>query len=215
MLAPIIRPASQQVEGDVVQALVRIMEDDVNLVCWRRSLAADVERFAGALMAQADLGLAESLVVDIDPGTEPSAHNLLPAYRGFPGYAEFVADISYLMSAFTCLFDVRRIGVRLRLLDHAMCPRWHVDQVPVRLITTYAGPGSEWLGDGAMPRQALGSPASDRYANVEPAGRLGAGDVALFKGERWHGNEQRGVIHRSPRLPDGATRLVMTLDWLG
>ncbi len=55
----------------------------------------------------------------------------------------------------------RRVGLRLRVLDKAMCPRFHVDHVPVRLITTYAGVGSEWLAEGAMDRRQLGSPTAE------------------------------------------------------
>jgi hypothetical protein len=65
-----------------------------------------------------------------------------------------------------------------------------------------------------MPRNALGSPRSDGWAQQKPAGQLNAGDVALFKGERWQGNEGRGIIHRSPVPVAGERRLVLTLDWL-
>lgn len=40
------------------------------------------------------------------------------------------------------------------------------------------------------------------------------GHVALVKGERWLGNEGRGLIHRSPSLAPGQRRLLLTLDWL-
>jgi len=215
MHAFVLRPPRQQVEGDTVEAFTRVLEDEVNLASWRRSLSPGVAGFAQSLLVQADTGLAESMVLDVQEGSSPKAAGLLAAYRAFPGYADFIDDVSYLMDAFVCLFDVSRVGLRVRVLDHAMCPRWHVDHVPVRLITTYAGAGSEWLGEGTMPRQALGSPASDQYAGLPPAGQLGAGDVALFKGERWQGNELGGIIHRSPRLQPGTARLVMTLDWLG
>ena len=44
--------------------------------------------------------------------------------------------------------------------------------------------------------------------------QIGCGHVALVKGERWVGNEGRGLIHRSPALPAGERRLLLTLDWL-
>jgi thiol-disulfide isomerase/thioredoxin len=44
--------------------------------------------------------------------------------------------------------------------------------------------------------------------------RLDSGHVALAKGEKWHGNEGRGLIHRSPQPPAGERRLLLTLDWL-
>jgi len=36
-------------------------------------------------------------------------------------------------------------GTRITTLDRAMCPRFHVDRVPVRLIVTWGGPGTQWL----------------------------------------------------------------------
>jgi len=125
-----------------------------------------------------------------------------------------MSDLKWLISAFACLLGARRIGVRLRVLDKAMCPRFHVDHVPVRLITTYAGIGSQWLEEGAMDRLQLGQ------ANAEPQDaasirQLNSGDVALLKGEKWHGNEGFGLIHRSPQPAPGERRLLLTLDWLG
>ena len=43
---------------------------------------------------------------------------------------------------------------------------------------------------------------------------LQAGDVALAKGERWLGNQGRGLVHRSPTPENGQSRLLLTLDWL-
>jgi hypothetical protein len=73
------------------------------------------------------------------------------------GYEGFVADVAWLVAAYTCLLGARRIGLRLRVLDGAMCPRFHVDNVPVRLLTTYAGSGSQWLEEGAIDRSGCNS----------------------------------------------------------
>jgi hypothetical protein len=110
------------------------------------------------------------------------------------------------------LLGARRIGLRLRVLDKAMCPRFHVDHVPVRLITTYAGVGSQWLKEGAMDRQQLGQANAEPQAQIQ---QLKSGEVALLKGEKWHGNEGFGLIHRSPQPAAGERRLILTLDWLG
>lgn len=130
------------------------------------------------------------------------------------GYNGFIADVSWLVSAFACLLGAKRVGLRLRVLDKAMCPRFHVDHVPVRLITTYAGIGSQWLREGAMDRRQLGQAAAEPR---DPAliQQIGTGEVALFKGEKWHGNQGFGLIHRSPQPAPGERRLILTLDWLG
>lgn len=95
-----------------------------------------------------------------------------------------------------------------------MCPRFHVDHVPVRLITTYSGIGSQWLREGVMDRRQLGKPEAEPLQDslIE---QISSGDVALFKGEKWHGNEGFGLIHRSPQAAPGERRLILTLDWLG
>lgn len=91
-----------------------------------------------------------------------------------------------------------------------MCPRFHVDHVPLRLLTTYAGAGSEWLEEGRLDRARL----QVEHAPVDNIRRLSAGEVAVLKGEKWLGNEGRGLIHRSPLTPAGERRLLLSLDWL-
>jgi hypothetical protein len=34
-----------------------------------------------------------------------------------------------------------------------------------------------------------------------------------LKGERWEGNENAGLVHRSPVLLSGERRLILTLDF--
>lgn len=216
MLAHSLAATPCQVAGPNVETLLEILRDDVNLTVWQRQLDSRVKDFAQAVLASGCV-LAETHTWTQDSaGTGDSV--MLPGFaqvaRPLPGYAEFIADVGYLVSLFACLLDARAVGVRLRTLDKAMCPRWHVDKVPVRLISSYAGPGSEWLSEQDSPRQQLGSPAVDPYANDAVAHALGCAEVALLKGERWQGNEGRGLVHRSPGLPAGQRRLLLTLDWL-
>ena len=177
---------SRQVLGEDIQVLSEVLHDGVNLAVWQRRLPAQIADFADALLAQ---------------------------YADLPGQAAFLADVTWLVRAYACLLDARRIGLRLRALDKAMCPRFHVDHVPLRLITSYAGVGSDWLEEGAMPRSKLGQP-DEEPQDEALIQRLDSGHVALAKGEKWHGNEGRGLIHRSPQPPAGERRLLLTLDWL-
>lgn len=94
-----------------------------------------------------------------------------------------------------------------------MCPRFHVDHVPVRLLTTYAGVGSQWLKEGAMDRRRLAQPEAEPV-DPQVIQQFCCGDVGLLKGEKWHGNEGLGLIHRSPEPAPGERRLILTLDWL-
>ncbi|TKK35826.1 DUF1826 domain-containing protein [Pseudomonas sp. CFBP13528] len=213
MLAPVIplRPVIRQTSGETPLALSGILEDGVNLALWQRQLPLHIAQF-GALLVALDEPLAEALVIELsDDDTVPNLQGLASGCRDLEGYDGFIADVSWLVGAFACLLGARRIGVRLRLLDKAMCPRFHVDHVPVRLITTYAGVGSQWLREGVMDRRRLSQPDAEPTERIE---HIHCGEVALLKGTKWHGNEHHGLIHRSPALKANERRLILTLDWL-
>ncbi|MDD1003241.1 DUF1826 domain-containing protein [Pseudomonas sp. TNT2022 ID642] len=201
-----------QHQGPTPKTLTRILDDDTNLAVWTRQLPLHISEFAHLLLSLNE-PLAESLCLELpDEDAEPDLSGLASGFRDLEGYEGFIADLKWLVGAFACLLGAKRIGLRLRVLDKAMCPRFHVDHVPVRLITTYAGVGSQWLKEGAMDRSQLGQANAEPRAPIE---QLSSGDVALLKGEKWHGNEGFGLIHRSPQPDAGERRLILTLDWLG
>jgi hypothetical protein len=207
------RQKIRQIHGEAPEVFTQILKDDVNLAIWQRQLPAHIVDF-GTLLLSLDEPLAESLSLELEnEDAQPNLHGLASGFSDLEGYEGFIADVSWLVSAFACLLGAKRIGLRLRVLDKAMCPRFHVDHVPVRLITTYAGIGSQWIREGVMDRRQLGK------ADAEPQDdsqiqRVTCGEVALLKGEKWHGNEGFGLIHRSPQPAPGERRLILTLDWL-
>ncbi len=144
---------------------------------------------------------------------QPDLAGLAAGYQAIEGHTEFVADVAWLAQAYGCLLGARRIGLRLRVLDRTMCPRFHVDDVPLRLVTTHAGVGSQWLAEGAMCRSGLGDSAAEPGHDAAVQ-QLGCGHVALFKGEKWLGNEGNGLVHRSPPMEGAERRLLLTMDWL-
>ena len=215
MLAPSLklRPVIRQVQGDTPKTLTGILDDGVNLALWQRQLPAHIADF-GRLLLSLNEPLAESLSLEMpSEEAEPNLHGLASGFSDLEGYEGFIADVSWLVSAFACLLGAQRIGLRLRVLDKAMCPRFHVDHVPVRLITTYAGIGSQWLKEGAMDRRQLGKPEAEPQDD-SLIQQITSGEVALLKGEKWHGNEGFGLIHRSPQPAPDERRLILTLDWL-
>ncbi|TLX52999.1 DUF1826 domain-containing protein [Stutzerimonas nosocomialis] len=201
----------QQRFGDAPAVLGEALREGVNLAVWRRALSPQLRDFCQAVAAN-PAPLAESRVLDVAGDAPCVLESFATACRGLDGYPDFIDDVTWLTGAFACLVDARRVGVRLRLLDQAMCPRFHVDHVPLRLITTYVGTGSQWLREETMPRQRLGDPAAEPV-EARMIEQLPTGAVALFKGEKWQGNEGAGIIHRSPPS-DGGRRLILTLDWL-
>ncbi|HEN8799519.1 TPA: DUF1826 domain-containing protein [Pseudomonas putida] len=196
-----------QVFGDTPQVLTEVLQDGINLAVWRRRLPPQLEDFA-ALLVSLGHPLDDQRVIDVDEQRVPVMPDLLREAADLHGYEAFVADVTWLVAAYTCLVGAQRVGLRLRLLAGPMCPRFHVDNVPLRLLTTYLGPGSEWLPEHATPRGKLHT----EDVPVDNIQQLDAGDVAVVKGEKWQGNEGSGLVHRSP--PGQQGRLLLSLDWL-
>lgn len=135
------------------------------------------------------------------------------------GKSALLADISLLVNLYADLLDCPQVAIRLEVLQHAMCPRFHIDRTGIRLLCTYVGPGTEWLEEGFCHRDAL----KHTYATLDafhsdlilhPQGVRQASPHALvlLKGSRWQGNDHAGVIHRSPEIQPGTTRVVLALD---
>lgn len=196
-----------QVFGETPQVLTEVLQDGVNLAVWRRRLPPQLEDFA-TLVVGLGQPLADQRVIDVDEQYMPVLTELLREAADLHGYEAFVADVTWLVAAYTCLVGARRVGLRLRVLAGPMCPRFHVDNVPLRLLTTYTGPGSEWLQEHRSQRGELHA----ALPSVDNIQHLQAGDVAVLKGEKWQGNEGAGLVHRSPSGQQG--RLLLSLDWL-
>lgn len=129
--------------------------------------------------------------------------------EGIPGSSArdaFVADLAALVSHFATLAQTRTVRMRLDAITGDACRRWHRDCVPLRLICTYLGPGTQWVPPG-LSAVVLARPDDD----ASEAMAFDAGEVALFKGCGWGGEaHDSGIVHRSPRIAgSGLTRLVL------
>ena len=134
---------------------------------------------------------------------------------------EVSEDIAELVDMFCYLFELKQVGMRLKVLDQAMCPKFHVDKVPCRLVTTYQGRATQWLPHELVDQTKLGwgcsglpDNESGLYKSESDIQQLNCGDVALIKGTLWEGNENAGLVHRSPELIANEKRLILTLDFM-
>ncbi len=200
-------------QSDNPEILADIYREDCNLSVWRRSITSAMQLdIANFIKSGAKL----NLVRQVSPNSV--TQTLLPYLDELNCAFELCEDISQLVDMFCCLFDLQQAGLRLSILNKAMCPKFHVDKVPCRLITTYSGCATQWLANHSIDRQHLARPAeilnseTARFYNPEHVCELKPGEVALLKGETWPNNENAGLIHRSPALKSGEKRLMLTLD---
>jgi len=187
---------------------------EVNLAIWDRRLPADIVAAASKFVERYP-GYRLSKVVPSANASE----SLREEFKGDHQLDVLINDICQLIEMFGLLFDLDFIGVRLSVLDRAMCPRFHVDHVPCRLITTYFGNGTEWLENNPHNRSLLKANVTKQTCQKSVqeqetnSRHIPTGNVALMKGENWEGNENKGLIHRSPEVNPSEQRLILTLDF--
>lgn len=144
-------------------------------------------------------------------------------FAGLPASAELEAwaeDVVSLVKLFGELSGAARVRASLATVDGDKCRKFHTDYKSLRLVCTYAGPGTEWVADRHVRRSAMGhdDPCIDTAnARIVPRGsnvrRTDPGSVVLLKGEMFPGNRGRGAVHRSPPIrATNERRIVLTLD---
>ena len=193
-----------------------IHKQKYNISIWKRDLDSNITQSSKhVLLRHPNLEFSEVVqlknieqVLITELGSDPDT---LPLYN----------DIKDVVQLFCNLFQLDKAWLRIDAIDSPMCPRFHVDNLKCRLVTTYIGPGTQWLPHSSVNRTKLGhgnegksDEESGLFLNKEDIEQLDTGHIALLKGDAWNGNEGLGIVHRSPHAEDHYKRLYMTVDFV-
>ncbi|WP_413692167.1 DUF1826 domain-containing protein [Psychromonas sp. KJ10-2] len=193
--------------GNQSSVLTDIYQPENNIAIWQRTLPIEMTTSIQEMLQNSKpLALVKYVTPD----------DVAEWIRGkLDGYAcanALSEDIALIVDMFCCLFDCEEAGLRLTTLDKPMCPKFHVDQIPCRLVTTYVGTATEWLDNQDVNRGEQGASALGQISSDAQIQQISAGDVALLKGSGWKDNENTGLVHRSPAVNLNEPRLLLTLD---
>jgi hypothetical protein len=123
-----IKKSSTSVEPIV---LTDIYNDECNIAIWQRHLDDTfLTSLATFVKGGGKLTAARQLSSD---SAEAYIRTLADGQPFAPQLHTYIAE---LVDMFICLFEANTIGFRLSTLDKAMCPRFHVDRVSCRLVTS-------------------------------------------------------------------------------
>ena len=122
-------------------------------------------------------------------------------------YKTWINDISQLCKLFCDLENSSYISIWLS--SKRGCKRYHIDNVPKRLLVTYAGQGTEWIPDEAADREAYanGDTNENIIKNNSAKKFIREWDVAIFKGG------PNGLLHRTPDVALNGPSILMRLDY--
>jgi len=190
-----------------------IYQSDINIAIWQRKLPTALQNSVKTFLESNPTFEKKMILTPQDALSRVSE-----SFNN--NMTEVSEDIANLVDMFCYLFELKQAAMRLNVLDQAMCPKFHVDRVPCRLVTTYQSIASEWLPHEVIDHTKLGwgsnglpDSESGLYQSESDIQQLSCGDVALLKGTLWEGNENTGLVHRSPVVPDNEKRLILTLDF--
>ncbi len=193
--------------GDGLEA---IHHSGRNLVLWEREPLQDP--LIGRLMADPNPFRREWSAPD---------RAMLAGAFGAASAGALVRDILNLTALFGRIAGTRHPRVRLERVEDSGCALFHADSLRLRLLCTYSGPGTEWLGNEDVNWNELGL----RGRAIEEANaaivrdtavirRISTGAVGIFSGR---GREDvRPLVHRSAPLARGDRfRLRLCIDLPG
>ncbi len=122
-----------------------------------------------------------------------------------PFYHIWLSDMAKISEVF-CQIQTTD-SVSFWLGSERGCRRYHVDNVSLRMLLTYAGKGTEWLSDVAADRQAFlnGEPNEKILKDKSARQFMKQWAVAVFRGG------PKGLLHQTP---DAALRDPSILMWL-
>ena len=198
----------RQVIGGELGDFAAIYDGDVEIVSVTRPQARTYEGLAERLIRSRQVPQARW----VQPADDPEAPaSELPAILDADVRSALLDQIAEASEMLGELVDCERVGVRLETLSAPMCPRFHADYVPCRMLITLSGVGTEWIPNSDVDWAVfadLETIAPPVKANRQVQ-RLTTGHWSLLKGGAWD-DCFRGVVHRSPH--DVGERLLLSLD---
>ena len=169
--------SSAIVSGFMPSVLERIHSADAGLVIWRRFTRLNLLISASALLMRPPFTLR--VIGTPTMAARRLCHDLM-LFQWL-----LYTDFRRLAARFATLAASPVVQMRLEHVTDDACCRFHVDAVGLRLLCTYAGPGTEWMEFRGKIR------------------RMTAMEVAVFKGSPYAGAGPR-VLHRSAPVRSSA-----------
>lgn len=194
-------PANGIHSGTDAEVLSRIADPDCAVALWRHRPEPGFQRWLDAIPEAGLPRLRASVALDKVAEVLHGACDKTDLPDG-PHRAALVAHVVDLASRLTRLLDCGRLALRLDAGRGQACPKWHLDAVEARLLSSLRGPGTQF---GSL--QATGADPD----GIRDIRQMRTGEVALLRGRAWRGGTS-AILHRSPPADQNEVRLLLVMD---
>ncbi|MCY4095081.1 MAG: DUF1826 domain-containing protein [Gammaproteobacteria bacterium] len=198
----------RQVLSDQLSDFAAIYDENVEIVSVKRAQAKECEVLSKRLIKSRQVPELRWIQPIDDPDASVRA---LPTRIDGDVRSAILAQIIEASELLGELIECDRVGIRLETLNAPMCPRFHVDQIPCRMLITLRGVGTEWIPNPDVDWNVFDDLDSEELPaqTDRQIQRLSTGNWSLLKGGGWQ-DHFRGVVHRSPH--NVGERLLLALD---
>ena len=126
-------------------------------------------------------------------------------------YDKWLVDMASVCEFFCNVLNENSLSYSLE--TSRSCKRYHIDNVPMRLLVTYYGKGTEWLPSYASNYDAYFSgKGNNKIVKIKKKEQfIDNWNIAIFRGNKNKGGE-KGILHRTPDEAFYKRSLIMRLD---
>ncbi|MEM9830853.1 MAG: DUF1826 domain-containing protein [Bacteroidota bacterium] len=193
------------------EAFWQIQQPDVNLVVCPRAVDQSITSFIQLVYLShfhpVSLAAYKGLVKE---QLSEALSDYIPLHR--EGALQLMEDMAMLTDLFMKLTKRSQAQLLLQTVKNDACRKFHVDLYPIRLICTYDGPGTQWLPNDQVRREALQTTNEQITKDPSKIQNMGSFHVGIMKGNQAHPTHP-GIVHRSPPIKaQGLKRFVFRLD---
>ena len=136
---------------------------------------------------------------------------LLKRVKDYVFYYKWIKDMSEISILYFNIIKKNRLNFSLKTARG--CKRYHIDNVPVRLLVTYYGKGTEWLPRDACNYSAYyNGESNEKIIKIKNRSKfIKPWSIAVFKGQKFKGSTE-AILHRTPNEALHKKSLLMCLD---
>nr|WP_299382220.1 DUF1826 domain-containing protein [Allomuricauda sp.] len=184
--------------------LGNIHQTNVNIAIYNRditTLTTEVRSLKAQQVEIRSSGKVDTILNTLTLALDPNKFSLI------------LQDIKELLYLFKEVTNASSFRLLLATISTNMCPRFHADNNELRMLCTYRGPGTLWLPNHAVDRNAYltGKGNKSILPNESLAQQVETGDVVILKGSLYPGATP--ILHRSPNiLHKGKKRILLSID---
>ena len=126
-------------------------------------------------------------------------------------YYKWIKDMSEICILYSDIINKNSLNFSLK--TSRGCKRYHIDNVPVRLLVTYYGKGTEWLPRDACNYSAYyNGESNEKIIKIKNRSKfIKPWSIAIFKGQKFKGGTE-AILHRTPNEALNNKSLLMCLD---